>query len=182
MSPLVLRRRLGWPAVVIILLAAVAVLLFVLERRTAAQAADYRSARVGAVTRDGRIADQSAGAAAQKAAVADIKTLLSYNATTLDRDFAKGKSVTTGQFAKDYAQQFTAFVKPTAAQYKVSVTANVVTSAVESNSQDTAVVLLFVDQTTKSSQLPAPRVDQNRVKLTMTRVHGTWLISDVAAL
>jgi Mce-associated membrane protein len=182
MSPLALRRRLTWPALVIILLAAVAVLLFVLERRTAAQAADYRSARVGAVTRDGRIADSASRAAAQRAAVADISTLLTYNAATLDRDFAKGKAVTTGQFAKDYAQQFTTFVKPTAAQYKVSVTARVVSSAVKSNSQDSAVVLLFVDQTTKSSQLPAPRVDQNRVKLTMTRVHGTWLISDVAAL
>ena len=51
MSPLALRRRLGWPALVIIVLAAGAVLLFGLERRTAAQAADYRSARVGAVMR-----------------------------------------------------------------------------------------------------------------------------------
>jgi Mce-associated membrane protein len=182
MSPLALRRRLGWPAIVIILLVAVAVLLFVFERRTTAQAADYRSARVGAVTRDGLIADQSARTAAQRAAVADTTTLLSYNAATLDRDFAKGKAVTTGQFAKDYAQQFTTFVKPTAAQYTVSVIANVVNSAVESNSPDTAVVLLFVDQTTKSIKLPAPRVDQNRVKLTMSRVHGTWLISSVAAL
>ena len=90
MSPLTIRRRLTWPALVILLLAAVAVLLFVLERRTAAQAADYRSARVGAVTRDGRIADSAAAAAAQQAAVTDIKTLLSYNAATLDRDFAKG--------------------------------------------------------------------------------------------
>lgn len=182
MSPLALRRRLTWPAIVIIVLAAAAVSLFLLERRTAAQAADYRSARVGAVTRDGRIADSVARSAAQKAAVADIQTLLSYNATTLDRDFAKGKAVTTGQFASDYAQQFTTFVKPTATQYKVSVTAHVVSSAVESNSEDTAVVLLFVDQTTRSSQLAAPRVDQNRVKLTMSRVHGTWLISNVAAL
>jgi Mce-associated membrane protein len=182
MSPLALRRRLAWPAIVMIVLAAAAVLLFVLERRTAAQAADYRSARVGSVTRDGRVADSAARAGAQQAAITDIKALLSYDAATLDRDFAKGKAVTTGQFAKDYAQQFTTFVKPTATQYKVSVTANVVSSAVESNSSDTAVVLLFVDQTTKSSQLPAPRVDQNRVKLTMSRVHKTWLISDVAAL
>jgi Mce-associated membrane protein len=175
-------RRIPVLAVVLVLLSATALLLAVLQARTSAQAADYRSPRVGPVTRDGRLAIEAARGAALTSAVADVKVLLSYDATSLDRDLARGKAVTTGQFSTDYAQQFTTFVKPTATQYKVSVSATVVSSAVESSTQDTAVVLLFVDQTTKSSQLAAPRIDQNRVRLTMTRTPRGWLISDVAAL
>jgi Mce-associated membrane protein len=49
-------------------------------------------------------------------------------------------------------------------------------------SENKVVVLLFVNQTTTSTRLDAPRTDLNRVRLTMTRVGGGWKVSKVAAL
>jgi Mce-associated membrane protein len=44
------------------------------------------------------------------------------------------------------------------------------------------VVVLFVNQTTTSNRLERPQLDQNRVEMTMTRVGGRWLISQVRGL
>jgi Mce-associated membrane protein len=44
------------------------------------------------------------------------------------------------------------------------------------------VVLLFVDQRTTSTRLDGPRVDENRVRLHLTKVDGSWLVSNVDGL
>jgi Mce-associated membrane protein len=49
-------------------------------------------------------------------------------------------------------------------------------------SANRVVVLLFVNQTTTSTRLDGPKVDLNRVRMTLDRVDGTWLVSDVDAL
>ena len=47
-------------------------------------------------------------------------------------------------------------------------------------------VLLFVDQAsvrkTPGAKTPTTRIDQSRVRVTMTLVNGRWLVSDLAAL
>jgi Mce-associated membrane protein len=43
-------------------------------------------------------------------------------------------------------------------------------------------VLLFVNQTTTSTRLDGPKVDLNRVVLTLDRVDGKWLVSKVVGL
>jgi hypothetical protein len=45
-----------------------------------------------------------------------------------------------------------------------------------------AVVLVFLDQESKNKLRPTPRVDRNRVALTLVRRGRTWLISEVAVL
>ena len=45
-----------------------------------------------------------------------------------------------------------------------------------------AVVLIFVDQTSSNTKVPAPHIDQNRVRMTLTNVHGRWLVSKLEAL
>ncbi len=62
------------------------------------------------------------------------------------------------------------------------VTAEVAASSVVRAAENQVVVLLFVDQTTTSTRLEGPKVDLNRVRLTMTRVDGDWLVSEVVAL
>jgi Mce-associated membrane protein len=48
---------------------------------------------------------------------------------------------------------------------------------------DRVVVLAFVNQTTTSSRLQRPQVDQNRVELTMVRsASGRWLVAGVRAM
>jgi Mce-associated membrane protein len=53
---------------------------------------------------------------------------------------------------------------------------------VVSASPEKVVVLLFMNQVTKSSKLSQPRVDLNRVRMTLVRVGGGWKVSAVDAL
>ncbi|MDQ1711385.1 MAG: Mce-associated rane protein [Frankiaceae bacterium] len=47
---------------------------------------------------------------------------------------------------------------------------------------DSAVVLVFLDQESRNKLRPTPRVDRNRVALTLVRRGKTWLISEVAVI
>jgi Mce-associated membrane protein len=47
---------------------------------------------------------------------------------------------------------------------------------------DRAVVLLFVNQVTESTRLSGPRLDLNRVRMTLTRTSRGWKVSGVDAL
>ena len=59
-------------------------------------------------------------------------------------------------------------VKPLATKYKVVVVAKVLAATVVDNSNLKQIkVMLFLDQTVKNTQLAAPRLDANRVVLTM---------------
>jgi Mce-associated membrane protein len=42
--------------------------------------------------------------------------------------------------------------------------------------------VLFVDQTTTSTRLDGPKVDLNRVRMTLSRTRGQGLVSGVDAL
>jgi Mce-associated membrane protein len=125
---------------------------------------------------------EQARAAARAAAERHAVTLLSYDHRHLDKDFAAAKKVLTGGFAKDYASTTEKVVRPTAEQVKAVVTAEVASSSVVRAKENRAVVLLFVDQTTTSTRLEGPRVDLNRVRLTLDRTGGQWLVSAVDAL
>ena len=116
------------------------------------------------------------------AAEAHAVTLLSYDHRHLDRDFAVAREVLTGGFADDYATTTERVVRPSAEEVKAVVTAEVASSSVVRAAENQVVVLLFVDQTTTSTRLEGPKVDLNRVRMTMTRVGQQWLVSGVDAL
>jgi Mce-associated membrane protein len=125
---------------------------------------------------------ERARAEAQAAAERHAVTLLSYDHRRLDRDFARAREVVTGPFADDYATTTERVVRPSAEEVKAVVTAEVASSAVVRAGENRAVVLLFVDQTTTSTRLEGPKVDLNRVRMTLVRSGGEWLVSGVDAL
>jgi Mce-associated membrane protein len=125
---------------------------------------------------------ETARTAAQAAAESDVVDLLSYDYRHLDRDFARARSHLTGRFVADYTTTTQHTVRPLAPQVHAVVKATVASSSVVRASENKVVVLLFVNQTTTSTRLDAPRTDLNRVRLTMTRVGGGWKVSKVAAL
>jgi Mce-associated membrane protein len=132
------------------------------------------------VRTDARVetARDQAVAAAQSNAV----TILSYDYRHLSKDFAAARKVLTGSFANDYTATTSKMVRPGAQQYHVVVRAEVAAVSVVSASVNQVVVLLFVNQTTTSTRLDGPRVDLNRVRLTLVKVDGHWLVSKVVAL
>jgi Mce-associated membrane protein len=121
--------------------------------------------------------DAAAAAATIKAASEGSIALLSYSPDSLDKDFAAAKTHLTGEFL-DYYTQFTHdIVTPAAQQKAVKTSATVVRSAVSDLNPDSAVVLVFLNQTTTSKENPDGSFTASSVKVGLTRVNGAWLIS-----
>lgn len=123
-----------------------------------------------------------ARAGALAAARSHAQTILSYDYRQIDADFAKAKRATTGKFRDEYAKTTSTVVKPTATQYKAVVSAEVKAASVRSVSPDQVVVLLFVNQTTTSTRVTGPKEDQSRVRMTLVKQDGDWLVSKIDAL
>ncbi|MER7401029.1 hypothetical protein ABT373_00765 [Streptomyces sp. NPDC000070] len=146
-------------------------------------------AALGWQYRDGRLTETArteALAAARKAA----PIVLSYDYRHLDKDFSRARAHLTGDFRDEYAKTTKAVVAPTARKYHGVVKATVAApgsgdapaASVVSASPDKAVVLLFVNQVTESTQVSGSRVDLNRVRVTMDRTGEGWKVSGVDAL
>lgn len=129
------------------------------------------------------VARQRASAAALAAARTAAVTVLSYDYRHLDRDFAAASALTTAPFTAEYQRTTTKAVRPVATTTKATVTAAVSAAGVVRAARDRVVVLVFVNQTTQSSRLERPQLDQNRVELTMVRGgDGRWLLAGVKAM
>ncbi|MFJ1604210.1 hypothetical protein ACIOHS_12685 [Streptomyces sp. NPDC088253] len=138
--------------------------------------------------REGVRTEQARGqalAAARQAA----PVVLSYDYRHLDRDFAAARALLTGHFSDEYRKTTTTVVGPTARKYHGVVKATVAqpiagspAASVISASADRAVVLLFVNQVTTSTQVSGSRVDLNRVRMTVALTSDGWRVSGVDAL
>jgi len=113
------------------------------------------------------------------------RDILSYDYRNLDEDIAKAKSETTGLFARQYAGSADALLQQ-AGELRAIVQATPATPGVVSASADEVVVLMWVDQASvkqlAGQKSPTTRIDQSRVRMTMTKVDGKWKVSQLAAL
>jgi Mce-associated membrane protein len=125
--------------------------------------------------------DQQTDAAAAQGAVAAARdgtvALLSYKPDTLNQDFAAAKSHLTGDFLNYYDQFTRQIVTPAAKEKALTTTAQVVGAAASELHPNSAVVLLFVNQATTSKDRPDPAMASSSVLVSLTKVHGTWLIT-----
>ena len=133
-----------------------------------------------------RVQESEDAASARREAVAAARShaqsILSYDHRSLDANFARAEKVLTGTFKRDYARTTSTVVRPSAEQYKVVVKAEVTATSVIRATATRAVVLLYVDQTTTSTRLEGPKVDLNRVRMTLVEDDGQWLVSELDAL
>jgi Mce-associated membrane protein len=104
--------------------------------------------------------------------------ITSYDHRSLEEDFDRARSRTTGEFTNEFTQT-TETIGPAIQQFQGTAEGEVLGSAVESLEGDTAQVLLFVNQTVQNANAPEGRVERTRIRMTMTEVDGEWLISDV---
>jgi len=124
--------------------------------------------------------EQTDAAAAQSAVDAardGIVALLSYKPDTLDQDITAAKSHLTGDFLNYYDQFTRDVVTPAAKEKKLTTTAQVSGAAVSELHPNSAVVLLFVNQATVSKDRPDPAMASSSVLVSLTKVHGKWLIA-----
>jgi Mce-associated membrane protein len=103
--------------------------------------------------------------------------LLSYSPESLDKDFATAKSHLSGDFLSYYNQFTEQIVGPAAKEKSLKTTARVIGAAVSELHPNSAVVLVYVDQSTTSKDRPDPSESASSVLVSMTRVNGNWLIT-----
>lgn len=122
----------------------------------------------------------AARTSALKAAEAYAVDFGSYDYAHLDEDFQRVTAHLTPAFAKKYAS-VSSGLRSVIQQYHGKSTATVQGAALASVSATKAVALVFLDQTVTTTQSETPRIDRNRMQMSMSRQpNGDWLISDLA--
>jgi Mce-associated membrane protein len=124
---------------------------------------------------------RAAGEQAQQAAIAYAQVLTSIDANKVDENFRQVLDGATGEF-KDMYTQSSVQLRQLLIDNKASAHGVVVDSAIQSESTNKVVVLVFIDQTVANSTSPDPRIDRSRIKMTMEKVDGRWRASKVQLL
>jgi Mce-associated membrane protein len=132
--------------------------------------------------RPDRQIDDAAAHRAIRAASDGAVASLSYSPDSMDRDFANAKAHLTGEFLADYNKFTEQIVVPMVQEKHITQTAAVVRAAVSELHPDSAVVLVFLNQTATSKDKPQPLITPSSVRVTLTKVSGSWLISKLDPL
>ena len=130
---------------------------------------------------DSVVVSASAAADATAAAERAAGEVLGYSWRTLDEDATTARLL----LADELREQYDASIARTADETmrtRTVVEASPVASSVVSVTDSEAKVLLFVNERTTASDLEEPQVELNRVVLTLQRVPGGWLVSEIDAL
>ena len=122
-------------------------------------------------------ADPSVARTVVRAAADGTVALLSYSPESLEKDFNTARSHLAGDFLSYYNQFTEQIVAPAAKQKSLKTTAEVKATAVSELHPDSAVVLVFVDQSSTTKDEPDPAIAVSAVQVTLTRVRGNWLIT-----
>lgn len=125
-----------------------------------------------------RDATVAAGRAALEAAKQYAVVLTTLNANDIDKNYQQALDGATGKFKEDYSQG-SSHLRQILIDNKASGKGVVLDAAVKSATTTRVEVLLFVDQSISNAVLPQPRIDRNRVQMTMELVDGRWLASNV---
>ena len=120
-----------------------------------------------------------AAADARTTVVAHVEELLSYDYREIEDDLAEELDWLTGSFAGEYEALVADKIAPAAVKAEVVTDAKVSASGVVDAGHDTVELLLFVNVTTRSSELADARTVGSRLVVTADRVDGDWRITSL---
>lgn len=126
-------------------------------------------------------------AGAQALAAAEKYVLTLTNFDSIHPDPAEEKDMdylldgATGEYKDMYAKSQAKLLK-LQVEKKAAGRGTLVDSAVKSAGKDKAVVVLFVDQSVTNTDQPDPQLDRSRIRATMYKVDGRWLVGYLEAL
>jgi Mce-associated membrane protein len=170
-------RGVPWPVPAV--LALVAVLLLALAAGPFVDGMGWQAFRTVQGQSEVDQARRTAPAAAERAAEA----VLSYDYKTLEADRDAAARLMTPRYRKEYLPTFDALVAKLAPEQKAHVEASVRASGVTAAGADRVEVLLFVNQTTRSTAHGGePQVALNRVTFSMVRQDNAWRVDDIKPL
>jgi Mce-associated membrane protein len=127
--------------------------------------------------RTDRQIDDAAAQRAIRAASDGAVASVSYSPASMDSDFARAKSHLTGDFLAYYDKFTKEIVTPMVQQKHIAQTATVVRAAVSELHPNSAVVLVFLNEITTGKDKREPLTTPSSVRITLTKVNGSWLIS-----
>ena len=127
------------------------------------------------------VQSEEARRAAMMAATSATEQVLSYDARTFDKDVEASLALLDGEMEKQYSTTMDAIGDKTA-QNKAAVQASVVAVSTISATEHDAKLLVFVNQQTTGKHLDQPRVDLNRVVVTIHRDEADWKITKLDAM
>lgn len=111
-----------------------------------------------------------------------VPTVLSYDYRRIDADFAEAKASTTGRFATEYAGVVDGSLRQVATKDKVVSKASVTGSSLVTATEDRAVVLLFVTQSTTRAGAKVPTISTSRVQANLALREGDWLVAGITTV
>ncbi|TDH56156.1 hypothetical protein [Mycobacterium talmoniae] len=120
----------------------------------------------------------AAGRAALEAAKKYAVTLTTLDAKDIDKNYSEAVAGATGQFRDEYSAG-AAQLRQILIDNKATGKGVVLDAAIKSATKTRVEVLLFVDQSVENAVLSAPRIDRNRVQMTMELVDNHWLAGKV---
>lgn len=112
------------------------------------------------------------------AASSYAQAFATYNYLHLPQDFAVTEAHSVDPFLAEYKKE-TSLIQPNLVKAKSSSTGSVKSAGIVSITPTTAVVDVFLDQTIMNAGSSKPRVDSQRVQMSLTRVDSEWKISKV---
>ncbi|HEY9562535.1 MAG TPA: hypothetical protein VIR30_02085 [Nocardioides sp.] len=110
---------------------------------------------------------------------AHVVALLSYTPGNVKKRLSIEGAHLSDEFADAFAKLTSTVIAPDASKYDVTVKAKAVSSGLSSIRDSEALVLVFVETTTTSKRLAEPRVDGARLRVSVVKVDGKWLISEL---
>ena len=123
--------------------------------------------------RQAEVARNAALQAAPMAAVA----LLSYDYRSVDQDLQRARATLTGGYRDQFTAEAAKTIAPAARAQHITTHATVIGSAVVRAEPEEVVVLLFVNQSTRSSRSGAVQLSAHRIQLIMVPAGDRWLVS-----
>lgn len=123
----------------------------------------------------------AAGQAALDAARHYAVALTTLDSKDIDKNYRQALEGATGEF-KDEFGQGSAQLRQVLIDNKATGKGIVIDAAVKSATTKKVEVLLFVDQSITNAVNPSPRIDRNRVQMTMELINNRWLASKVEIL
>lgn len=120
-----------------------------------------------------------AGHEARDFAAETVSQILSYDHRNVEQHFASVLDSLGGEFRPQFEEVSHQVIVPSAQQRQVVTNADVVGSSVIDSRPDQAELLLFVNQSTTSAEQPNTKLDGSRVRVTVERIDGRWLITEL---
>ncbi len=125
---------------------------------------------------------EQARSASVDAARRTVAAMFTYDFNSVDTQLPKAADALTPAFKSDYLKLVDKAIAPGAKQKQLTVQATTQAAGVVSADSSHAVVLLYLNQVTTSKDSPQGTVTPSRVRVSLEKDDGHWLVGQVSPI